>query len=38
LTATLGNAFSTRTRDAIESAPPQLRAAMVLGSPEFMMR
>ncbi|HVN27016.1 MAG TPA: hypothetical protein VMT64_00945, partial [Candidatus Binataceae bacterium] len=34
----LGNTFSLRTREAIESAPPQLRAAMVLGSPEFMMR
>ena len=38
LTATLGNSFSTKTRDAIESAPPRLRASMVLGSPEFMMR
>ena len=38
LIQTLGNAFSPKTRDAIESAPPQLRAAMVLGSPEFMMR
>jgi uncharacterized protein (DUF1800 family) len=38
LTATLGNSFSTKTRDAIESAPPPLRAAMVVGSPEFMMR
>ncbi len=38
LTATMGNSFSARTRDAIESAPPQLRAAMVLGSPESMMR
>ena len=38
LTATMGNSFSTKTRDAIESAPPQLRASMVLGSPEFMMR
>ena len=38
LTATLGNSFSTKTRDAIVSAPPQLRASMVLGSPEFMMR
>jgi uncharacterized protein (DUF1800 family) len=34
----LGNSFSANTRDAIESAPPQLRAAMVLGAPEFMMR
>ncbi len=38
LTATLGNSFSAKTRDAIEAAPPQLRASMVLGSPEFMMR
>jgi hypothetical protein len=38
LTATLGNSFATKTRAAIESAPPQLRAAMVFGSPEFMMR
>ncbi len=38
LTATLGNSFSTKSRAAIESAPPQLRAAMVLGSPESMMR
>ena len=38
LTETLGNAFSAKTRDAIETAPNQLRAAMVLGSPEFMMR
>jgi len=38
LTATLGNSFSAKTRDAIESAPPQLRASMVLGSAEFMMR
>jgi uncharacterized protein (DUF1800 family) len=38
LAATLGNSFSSKTRDAIEVAPPQLRAAMVLGSPEFMMR
>ena len=38
LSATLGNSFSAKTRDAIESAPPQLRASMVLGSPEFMMR
>jgi len=38
LTATLGSSFSAKTRDAIEAAPPQLRASMVLGSPEFMMR
>jgi Protein of unknown function (DUF1800) len=38
LTIALGNSFSAKTRDAIEAAPPRLRAAMVLGSPEFMMR
>ena len=38
LTATLGNSFSTKTHDAIESAPTPLRASMVLGAPEFMMR
>ncbi len=38
LAATAGNSFSVSTRDAIESAPPQLRAALMLGSPEFMMR
>jgi hypothetical protein len=38
LTGTVGNSFSTKTRDAIEAAPPRLRAAMMLGSPEFMMR
>jgi uncharacterized protein (DUF1800 family) len=38
LTVTLGNEFTGRTLEAVEVAPPQLRAAMVLGSPEFMMR
>ncbi len=38
LTAALGNNLSADTREAIEAAPAQLRAAMVLGSPEFMMR
>jgi uncharacterized protein (DUF1800 family) len=38
LTLALGNSFSANTRDAIEAAPAPLRAAMVLGSPEFMMR
>ncbi len=38
LTNTVGNSFSAKTRDAIEAAPSQLRAAMLLGSPEFMMR
>jgi hypothetical protein len=38
LAATLGNQFSSRTEAAIESAPIQLRAPLILGSPEFMMR
>jgi hypothetical protein len=38
LTSTLGSSLSAKTRDAIESAPSPLRASMVLGSPEFMMR
>jgi uncharacterized protein (DUF1800 family) len=38
LAATLGNQFSSRTEAAIESAPMQLRAPLILGSPEFMMR
>ncbi|HLK87252.1 MAG TPA: DUF1800 domain-containing protein [Candidatus Binataceae bacterium] len=38
LTAALDNNLSASTREAIEAAPAQLRAAMVLGSPEFMMR
>jgi len=36
LRRTLGNQFSAKTLDAIASAPPALRAAMILGSPEFM--
>jgi uncharacterized protein (DUF1800 family) len=38
LVRTLGDSFSVRTRDAVSAAPPHLRAAMLLGSPEFMMR
>ncbi len=38
LIETLGDSFSATTRDAIESAPVKLRSAMVVGSPEFMMR
>jgi uncharacterized protein (DUF1800 family) len=38
LAATLSNQFSPRTEAAIESAPMQLRAPLILGSPEFMMR
>lgn len=35
---TLGNRFSAQTRQAIAASPPQLRAALILGSPEFMKR
>jgi uncharacterized protein (DUF1800 family) len=38
LATTLGNQFSPRTEAAIESAPMPLRAPLILGSPEFMMR
>ncbi len=34
----LGSRFSVRTIEAVTQAPPQLRAALILGSPEFMMR
>jgi len=34
----LGDSLSASTREAIEAAPMPLRAALVLGSPEFMMR
>jgi uncharacterized protein (DUF1800 family) len=38
LAMTLGDIFSQRTAAAVEAAPPQLRAPLILGSPEFMMR
>ena len=38
LATTLGDAFSPRTAEAVESAPVQLRAPLILGSPEFMLR
>ena len=39
LVASLGDNLSPATRaKPIEAAPVQLRAALVLGSPEFMMR
>jgi uncharacterized protein (DUF1800 family) len=38
LVQALGGSFSASTRAAIEAAPPPLHAALVLGSPEFMMR
>jgi uncharacterized protein (DUF1800 family) len=36
LEAALGGTFSANTRRAIEAGPARLRAALVLGSPEFM--
>ena len=38
LQATLGGAISPRTRLAIDGSPEPLRAAMLLGSPDFMQR
>jgi hypothetical protein len=38
LTASLGGDLSPNTREAIEAAPAQLRSALILGSPEFMLR
>jgi uncharacterized protein (DUF1800 family) len=36
LIATLGGQLSAKTLKAVAAAPPQLRAGLVLGSPEFM--
>ncbi|MGL6281537.1 MAG: DUF1800 domain-containing protein [Microcoleaceae cyanobacterium] len=36
LTKTLGNNFSTKTSQVIETSPPNLRSALILGSPEMM--
>ncbi|MBD2207101.1 DUF1800 domain-containing protein [Calothrix sp. FACHB-1219] len=38
LSNTLGNLLSSKTQSAIASSPPQLHAALILGSPEFMRR
>jgi uncharacterized protein (DUF1800 family) len=38
LLATLGPAISDKTRAAVATSPPALRAALVLGSPDFMRR
>jgi len=38
LALTVGDLFSPRTAEVIENAPPALRAPLILGSPEFMMR
>jgi hypothetical protein len=34
----LGPLLSAHTKAAVAAAPPQLRAALILGSPDFMMR
>jgi uncharacterized protein (DUF1800 family) len=38
LAATLGNKFSTQTQQAISSSSPEIRAALILGSSEFMQK
>lgn len=38
LAATLGNNFSLQTQQAIASSNPEIRAALILGSPEFMKK
>jgi uncharacterized protein (DUF1800 family) len=38
LQALFGSTMTERTRSAIAEAPPQLRAALILGSPDFMRR
>jgi hypothetical protein len=38
LAATLGNYFTPATANAVEAAPTNLRAPLILGSPEFMKR
>jgi uncharacterized protein (DUF1800 family) len=38
LAQTLGNRSSPQTAEAIKAAPEQLKAAIILGSPEFMKR
>ena len=37
LAATSGNRFTHQTATTVRESPPQLRAALILGSPEFMM-
>jgi uncharacterized protein (DUF1800 family) len=38
LSSTLGNRFSAKTQQAIDASSPDIRAALILGSPEFMNR
>ena len=37
LAATVGNSFTHQTAATVRESQPQLRAALILGSPEFMM-
>jgi len=37
LAATIGNSFTHQTAATVRETQPQLRAALILGSPEFMM-
>jgi uncharacterized protein (DUF1800 family) len=37
LAATIGNSFTHETATTVRQAPPRLRAALILGSPEFMV-
>jgi hypothetical protein len=38
LARTLGNALSAETRASVKESKPQFRAALILGSPDFMGR
>ncbi|WP_295616710.1 DUF1800 family protein, partial [Chamaesiphon sp. GL140_3_metabinner_50] len=38
LATTLGNNFSIRTQQALSSSSPEIRSALILGSPEFMSK
>jgi uncharacterized protein (DUF1800 family) len=38
LAATLGNSFSVQTQQAIVASNPEIQAALILGSPEFMKK
>jgi hypothetical protein len=38
LAATFGGSLAPSTASAVEAAPPQLHASLILGSPEFMKR
>jgi uncharacterized protein (DUF1800 family) len=38
LAITLGDNFSTRTQQALSSSSPEIRSALILGSPEFMSK